>query len=136
MLKVGVTCPRAGIPVKEGLRQRLKGCTGGELHEPRTGIPLEEGLRLCIVVFIYFPVCARVGIPVKEGLRKVLLIVTAVLVQPRLGIPTKEGLRRVPVHLVEPFFVTQSGYSIKRRIKTSWLRSYSFRLASPEKVFH
>ena len=64
---------------------------------PRAGHPLKEGLRQCLnPMFVSFCL-PRAGHPLKEGLRPLVHSLRVLHPYPRAGHPLKEGLRLIIV---------------------------------------
>ena len=106
-----------GIPLKEGLRFNFERIDVF-LILARKFIPLKEGLRQYKHVAILALDHPRVGIPVKEGLRRGNNTVKRNLRHHRAGIPLEEGLRLTYFYTLFIYFITLSGHSSRRRIKT------------------
>jgi len=65
--------PRAGIPVKEGLRRRSR-LVNAITRVPRAGIPVKEGLRLDALRVINQLNTAPSGYSSKRRIKTVLLV--------------------------------------------------------------
>ena len=93
VLARGIHIAPNGYSTKRRIKTKNTGFYRFRKHQPRAGIPLKEGLRQIRVTRVHCERVPRAGNPLKEGLRQRDDVGLELLFRPRAGIPVKEGLR-------------------------------------------
>ena len=127
--------PRAGHPLKEGLRQKSHQPLQ-DLLPPRAGHPLKEGLRHLSIKLMNSTLSSQSGSSTKRGIKTFIsFYVVETPKNSQSGSSTKRGIKTLK-NWNGHSRKAQSGSSTKRGIKTQPCAIHGYNLYNPERVIH